>query len=113
MPEKRSMTDRLDAPSEPDRPEDGRPEGLQGPPPMSGPSGLLVRGFVMRRTRRMVGNDEPREVVTYTLGPRLVTFEHWQPTRFHAVGELVELEVVPSVWNGRVTFLVPRAEEEF
>lgn len=80
---------------------------------MTGPTGLIVRGVVLRRTRKMVGNEEPREVVTYTLGPRYVTFEQWQPTHFHAVGAVIEVEVVPSVWNGRVTFLVPRAEQEF
>jgi len=73
----------------------------------------MVRGMVMRRTRRMVGNEEPREVVTYTLGPRHCTFEHWEPKQFHAIGEVIEVEVVASVWNGRVSVTVPRAEEEF
>lgn len=111
--EKQTSRDRLAPAEEAGPPESSQPEGLRCLQPVSGPTGLIVRGFVIRRTRKMVGSDEPREVVTYTLGPRFVTFEHWQPTYFHAVGEVIEVEVVPSVWNGRVTFMVPRAEEEF
>lgn len=88
-------------------------ERLASLSPGRGPSGLVVKGVVVRRTRKMVGNEEPREVITYTLGPRYVTFEQWEPTRFYQLGEVVEVEVTPSVWNGRVTFMVPRSEEEF
>lgn len=89
------------------------PDRLASLSPGREPTGLVVKGVVVRRTRKMVGNEEQREVITYTLGPRYVTFEHWEPTRFYQLGEVVEVEVTPSVWNGRVTFLVPRAEEEF
>jgi hypothetical protein len=107
------MADRLDPPEEGVMQQDAAVLPLPQAGLPSGPSGLAVRGVVMRRTRRMVGNDEPREVVTYTLGPRYVTFEQWEPSSFHAVGEVIEVEVTPNVWNGRVTFMVPRSEEEF
>src|SRR4051812_43688109 len=43
--------------------------------------GLVVRGSVVRRRRRQVGENKI-EVVTYSLGPRPVEFEVWRPTGY-------------------------------
>jgi hypothetical protein len=48
------------------------------------------------------------------LGPRYVTVEQWNPSgEPFQRGEMIELEVTPNVWNGRVTFQVARREEDF
>jgi hypothetical protein len=77
------------------------------------PDGLIVRGAVMRRSRRFVG-EKQTEVVTYIIGPRLVTVEVWEPNGEYApLGEQVCWPVVPNVWQGRVTFRVDAGTEEF
>lgn len=76
------------------------------------PQGLIVTGFVLRRTRRIVGDGNV--VVAYTIGPRVVTVEHWNPEEPpYPVGADVSMEVTPNIFNGRVSFQVARNEEEF
>jgi hypothetical protein len=57
----------------------------------------------MRRKRRYVGENQI-EVVEYTLGPRLVVVEDWEPTSYAAIGELVAWPVIAHLWNNRVTY---------
>jgi hypothetical protein len=71
--------------------------------------GLVMRGSVVRRRRRQVGGTQI-EVVPYTLGPRLAEFEVWRPTRYLQIGEAVEVEGIPHLYNNRVTFQVPQEE---
>ncbi len=74
-------------------------------------SGLLVRGRVERRVRRIVG-EQQTEVITYTLGPRSVQVEDWRPTDYYGIGEVVELPVEVGVYNGRPV-IRRSSEQEF
>lgn len=74
--------------------------------------GLIMRGTVLRRTRRSVG-EPAKTVVTYTLGPRFAQFDDWNPIEFFGIGAMIEVEVMASVYNGRVSFTRPRSEESF
>lgn len=85
------------------------PESTNGAPPIQA-WGLMVRGRVERRIRRVVG-DNHTEVVTYTLGPRSVMVDEWAPERYYQTGEFIELAVEASVYGGRVVFRIIREEE--
>jgi hypothetical protein len=76
-------------------------------------AGLMVRGTVLGRKRRLVGDDN-KEVVTYVIGPeRLVEVEQWTPEKYLPVGENVEFPVVARVYQGRVQFSMAEKEEVF
>ncbi len=72
--------------------------------PAQGPCGwgLVVRGFVEKRVRKRVG-DRRIEVVTYTLGPKHVEFDVFEPESYWAKGEFVEVEVNAKIFRDRVT----------
>ncbi len=93
------MTDRLDQPEEVDP---------IIPPVQS--YGLIARGRVERRIRRVVGENST-EIVSYTLGPRATIVEEWAPASYYQVGEFIELPVEASVYAGRVVFRFSREEE--
>jgi hypothetical protein len=108
------------------KPEEAEMEGVPMPPPApSGPEqgsqvglapeepmGLVVRGTVLRRSRRCVGQDQV-EVVTYTVGPRMAIIEVWRPRSYWQIGEFVSVPVVPHVWQSTVTFRLERTDEIF
>lgn len=65
--------------------------------------GLVACGVVMRRKRRHVGENEI-EVIEYTLGPRLIVVEDWEPAGYASIGEVVAWPVVAHLWNNRITY---------
>ena len=72
-------------------------------------TGLVATGVVQRRTRRVVG-DAGTEVVSYTLGPRHVVIDDWEPTSYFQIGEELSVPVTTSVWQGQVTLRILREE---
>jgi hypothetical protein len=67
---------------------------------------------VVRRRRRLVG-EANTEVVTYTLDPRFVEFEVWDAADHLPLGAQVEREVQPRLFNGVITYHLPREGEDF
>lgn len=60
----------------------------------SGPPGIYVRGKVVRRSRKRLG-DEGTEVVTYAvlLDTAVVDVDDWEPDTYHDIGDVVEMSV--------------------
>jgi len=72
--------------------------------------GLIVRGRVERRIRRHIGENQT-EVITYTLGPRMVMVEEWEPKDYFEIGEMLELPVETGVYAGLVNLRISREQE--
>lgn len=69
--------------------------------------------MVLARKRKWVGEHKDKEVVTYTIGPRVVSVEEWEPEAYFAIGEEVEIPVVASIWQNRVMFRRDTTEDAF
>ena len=59
------------------------------------PRGLVLRGTVLKRTRRLVGADTQRSVVSYHIftGEEVVICEEWDPADPDTTGEVVDAPV--------------------
>ena len=110
MSSKKKPPEGLDLPSTAE--ENGGQRRLVGQLDEQEPVGLVAVGVVMRRKKRTVGENDT-EVVTYTLGPKMVDVDVWEPTAYWSVGTVVRLEVEWNIYNGRVTFRQCRVEEVF
>jgi hypothetical protein len=77
------------------------------------PEGLVARGCVMRRQRKLVG-EKRTEVVIYTLGPRHVVVEDWDANgRYHQIGEFVAWPVLVTIYNSKAQFRKERTDGDF
>lgn len=74
--------------------------------------GLCVRGTILRRTRRLVGQNDDI-LIEYTIGPVMMTVQAFNPKTILPMNQFVELPVVAQIWNSRVTFRVADDAEEF
>jgi hypothetical protein len=75
--------------------EDSHKQPPQRPTPVT--AGLLVRGAILRRWRKTLGNGT--EVVNYDVGGVVVTV--YRPDGYYPVGEAVELPVSVSLWQSK------------
>ena len=68
--------------------------------------GLLVKGSIAGRSRRIVG-DKKIELVTYKIiaGNKVFFVKEWEPKEYFPVGQTVELpiSIKPFEKNGRVS----------
>ena len=85
------------------------------PPLVIRKSGLFLRGRVTSRSRKMMA-DGQKALITYTLDGGQ-TFQEWNPTSFHSLGDPVEIEVTVRCWSGRsgvsYNLIAPSSEETF
>ena len=77
------------------------------------PSGLILCGSVIDRTRRMVPKDNPTtEIVTYTVqddNNRKYFVDDYAPEGYHELGEIVELRVYIKPYlrkNGETSYTI-------
>jgi hypothetical protein len=75
----------------------------------AGQEGLVAVGVILRRTRRIVGENGV-VVVCYTLGPSGVMVEEWDPDDVRPIGARVVLPIEPAVYQGRVVLRISRQE---
>lgn len=74
--------------------------------------GIFVRGTVVRRSKRYVGEKED-EVVTYgvNVGDAVVDVDDWRPSGYFDVGEQIEIAIVVRAFTtkaGRVCVSISR-----
>ena len=63
--------------------------------------GLLICGAITGRTKRTIGKDSERIVVTYRINDGNADFfvDEWSPTAFYSIGELVCLPVYVKIYS--------------
>ena len=63
--------------------------------------GLLIHGTVTGRTRRIVGKENPRTIVTYRINDGKNDFfvDEWSPTECYTVGEIVCLPIYVKIYS--------------
>lgn len=63
--------------------------------------GLLMRGAIIGRTKRTIGKDNERIVVTYRINDGNTDFfvDEWSPTEFYSIGDLVCLPVYVKIYS--------------
>lgn len=68
---------------------------------MDAAMGLLIHGAVTGRTRRVVGKENPRTVVTYRIHDGKADFfvDEWNPTECYTVGEVVCLPIYVKIYS--------------
>ncbi|SDF83802.1 hypothetical protein SAMN05660235_02902 [Sporolituus thermophilus DSM 23256] len=66
-----------------------------------GLKGLMIRGTVTGRTRRLVGKDKTNTVVTYRIndGSSDYFVDEWNPSEYYTVGEIVCLPVYVKIYS--------------
>jgi hypothetical protein len=75
----------------------------------------MVHGRVDRRRKRMVGQDEPKELIEYQIGQ--VVVQQWSPKTYLPIGEVVHLSVQVSTYmkggSVRWTLMIVDEGEDF